>query len=224
MTNKTGFAYTGIFATIVLFVAALLVALILTAFVFQQYEVDGPSMQTTLHNQDRLIVVKVPKTWSEITGHPYIPTRGTVIVFNQSGLYNANGSQEKQLIKRVIALPGDHLVIKNNVVTIYNKQNPNGFDPDKTMPYGKVITYTTGDIDMTIEPGHVFVMGDNRPDSLDSRYFGPINVKNIVGKLDARIYPFSSIKSILKESILIVCRISDLNYHPNQIQFLICHP
>jgi len=187
-------AYTGIFATIILFVAALLVALILTAFVFQQYEVDGPSMQTTLHNQDRLIVVKVPKTWSEITGHPYIPPRGTIIVFNQAGLYNANGTQEKQLIKRVIAIPGDHLVIKNNTVTIYNKENPKGFDPDTSMAYGKVITYTTGDVDITIQSGHVFVMGDNRPDSLDSRYFGPINTKNIVGKLDARIYPFSSIK------------------------------
>lgn len=187
-------SYRGITTTIILFVAALLVALILTKFVFQQYEVDGPSMQSTLHNQDRLIVIKVPKTWSEITGHPYIPTRGSVIVFNQSGLYNAEGVQEKQLIKRVIALPGDRLVIKNDTVTVYNKQHPKGFDPDKTMPYGKVITYTTGSVDMVIKPGYVFVMGDNRPDSLDSRYFGPVNVKNIIGKLDARIYPFSSVK------------------------------
>jgi signal peptidase I len=183
----------SILTTIFLFVAALLVAFLLTAFVFQQYEVDGPSMQTTLHNDDRLIVIKIPKTWSEITGHPYIPTRGSIVVFNQSGLYNADGVQEKQLIKRVIAVPGDHLVIKNNVVTIYNKQHPDGFDPDKTMPYGKVITYTTGNINLYIKPGYVFVMGDNRPDSLDSRYFGPINVKNIIGKLAVRIYPFNSV-------------------------------
>jgi signal peptidase I len=184
----------GIITTVVLFIAALLVALLLTRYVFQQYEVDGPSMQSTLHNEDRLIVIKIPKTWSEITGHPYIPTRGSVVIFNQAGLYNADGVQEKQLIKRVIGLPGDRLVIKNDEVTIYNKQHPNGFDPDKTMAYGKVITYTTGNINMVIPPNHVFVMGDNRPDSLDSRYFGPIDVKNIIGKLDVRIYPFNSIR------------------------------
>ncbi len=191
--KSNGDGFKGIFTTGLLFVAALLVALFLTSFVFQQYQVDGPSMQTTLHNQDRLIVIKVPKTWSDLTGHPYIPTRGTVIVFNQGGLYNAEGVQEKQLIKRVIGLPGDRVVIKNNVVTIYNKANPKGFEPDKTMAYGKVITYTTGDIDTTIKPGFVFVMGDNRPDSLDSRYFGPVNAKNIIGKLQARIYPFNSV-------------------------------
>ena len=186
--------YRGVLTTFFLFLAALIVALLLTAFVFQQYEVDGPSMETTLQNQDRLIVVKIPKTWSEITGHPWIPTRTSVVIFNQAGLYNANGVQEKQLIKRVIGLPGDHVVIKDNTVTIYNKQNPKGFDPDKTYPYGKVITYTTGNVDTVIKPGYVWVMGDNRPDSLDSRYFGPIDVKNIIGKLNVRIYPFNSLR------------------------------
>ena len=192
--KRPGEGLRGIVTTGLLFIAALVVALILTSYVFQQYEVDGPSMQTTLHNDDRLIVVKIPKTWSAITGHPYIPTRGTVVVFNQGGLYNAEGVQEKQLIKRVIGLPGDRVVISNNVVTIYNKQHPKGFDPDKTMAYGKVITYTTGNVDTVIKPGYVWVMGDNRPDSLDSRYFGPVNVKNIIGELELRIYPFNSIK------------------------------
>ena len=185
--------YRGILTTFLLFVAALVVALLLTAFVFQQYQVDGPSMQTTLQNQDRLIVVKVPKTWSDITGQPWIPSRATVVIFNQAGLYSADGIQEKQLVKRVIGLPGDRVVIKNNTIMIYNKENPKGFDPDKTMPYGKVITYTTGNIDITIGANQVWVMGDNRPDSLDSRYFGPVAVKNIIGKLQVRIYPFNSI-------------------------------
>ena len=184
-----------ILTTVFLIAAALGVAILLTAFVFQQYEVDGPSMQTTLQNHDRLVVVKLPKTWSLITGHLYIPTRGTVIVFNQSGLFNnATGAQEKQLIKRVIGLPGDHVVIKDGSVTIFNKDSPKGFDPDKTMPYGKVITYTSSNVDVVIQTGHVFVMGDNRPDSLDSRYFGQIDAKNIVGKLDLRIYPVSTVR------------------------------
>jgi signal peptidase I len=192
--NESRDGFRGVITTVLLFVAALLVAFLLTAFVFQQYEVDGPSMESTLQNADRLIVVKLPKSWSELTGHPYIPTRGTIIVFNEGGLYNAEGVQEKQLIKRVIGLPGDRIVIKNNVVTIYNKQNPNGFDPDKTMAYGKVITTTSGNLDIVVQPNNVFVMGDNRPDSLDSRYFGQVPVKNIIGKLDLRIYPFNTIK------------------------------
>src|SRR5512140_403318 len=62
-------------STIAVLLIAPLVALLLTAFVFQSYQVDGPSMQTTLYNSDRLIVWKVPKTWSKITGHPYVPNR-----------------------------------------------------------------------------------------------------------------------------------------------------
>ena len=193
INNQPRDGFRGIITTVLLFVAALVVAFLLTAFVFQQYEVDGPSMESTLQNQDRLIVVKLPKSWSELTGHPYIPTRGTIIVFNEGGLYNAEGVQEKQLIKRVIGLPGDRVVVANNVVTIYNKQHPNGFDPDKTMSYGKVITYTSGNIDVVVQPNNVFVMGDNRPDSLDSRYFGQVPVKNIIGKLNLRIYPFNTI-------------------------------
>src|SRR6266702_4799807 len=65
-------------STIFILIAAPLVALALTAFVFQSYEVDGPSMQSTLQNHDRLIVLKVPRTIARITGHDFIPNRGDV--------------------------------------------------------------------------------------------------------------------------------------------------
>lgn len=178
---------------ILMLAAAILVAFLITSFVFQQYEVDGPSMQTTLHNQDRLVVVKLQRTWSDITGHPYIPSRGDIIIFSENGLYNSSGIAEKQLVKRVVALPGERVVIKNGDLTVYNKANPNGFDPDKTMPYGKVIGYTAGNLNEVIPANTVFVCGDNRPDSLDSRYFGPVQVKDIIGKVDLRIYPFNSL-------------------------------
>jgi signal peptidase I len=191
----------GVFTTLLLFAAALCLAVLLTTFVFQQYEVSGPSMQNTLHNNDRLIVVKVGRTWSKITGHPYIPQRGNIIIFNEPGIYNAEGVQEKQLVKRVIGLPGDKVVIANGSVTVYDKQNPNGFDPDKTLGYfkGVSIPYTsanspTGTQTVIVPKNDVFVMGDNRPDSYDSRYFGSVPVKNIIGKLDLRIYPFSDLK------------------------------
>lgn len=194
VVSKNNDGLRGFLTTVLLFACAIVVAFILTSFVFQQYEVDGPSMETTLHNQDRLIVVKVARTWSDITGHPYIPQRGNIVIFSENGLYNSSGVAEKQLVKRVVALPGERVVINNGVLTVYNKQNPNGFDPDKTMSYGKVITTTSGNIDEIVPPNNVFVMGDNRPDSLDSRYFGTVPVKNIIGKVDLRIYPFSSFK------------------------------
>lgn len=185
----------SIVSTIAVLLIAPIVALFLTAFVFQSYQVDGPSMQTTLYNNDRLIVWKVPKTWSKVTGHPYIPKRGDVIIFVENELGSYGEAPGKQLIKRVIALPGERIVVKNNKATVYNKEHPNGFQPDKTLPYGKVIPETSGDIDLVVPKGRVFVMGDNRPNSLDSRVFGPVAAKDIVGKLVLRVWPAGEMKS-----------------------------
>ena len=177
------------FSTVGILICALVVALLMIAFVFRSYQVDGPSMENTLQNNDKLIIWKVPKTWSDITGHPYIPKRGDIIVFTESNLAQFGQQNTKQLVKRVIGLPGDKVVVKNGVYTIYNKQHPTGFDPDKTLPYGKNIPITSGDETVTLGPDQLFVSGDNRPDSLDSRDFGPINANQIIGKLALRIYP-----------------------------------
>jgi signal peptidase I len=101
----------------------------------------------------------------------------------------------KQLIKRVIGLPGERVVVKNNQVTVYNDEHPQGFHPDKDLPYGKVIPETSGDIDTIISKNHVYVLGDNRPNSLDSRAFGEIESKNIVGKLVMRVWPAGNMKA-----------------------------
>lgn len=185
----------SIVSTVAVLLIAPLVALCMTAFVFQSYQVDGESMQTTLFNNDRLIVWKVAKTWSHITGHPYVPSRGDIIIFQEYGLSQyGEPENSKQLIKRVIGLPGDRVVVHNGSVTIYNKQHPDGFQPDKTMPYGYVIPVTLGDINQVIPANKVYAMGDNRGNSLDSRIFGPVNVKDIVGKLVLRVWPLNSVK------------------------------
>lgn len=185
----------NIVSTVAIIVIAPVIALLLTAYVFQSYQVDGPSMETTLMNNDRLIVYKLPRTIARITGKPYIPARGDIIVFREKGLNPANPNQSKQLIKRVIGLPGDKVVVKNGVVTIYNAKHPNGFEPDKTMAYGKVITTTPGNETITVPKNDVFVMGDNRTDSYDSRDFGPVPVKNIIGRLVMRILPLNKIRT-----------------------------
>lgn len=176
-------------STLAILVIAPLLALMITAFVFQSYEVDGPSMQTTLQNHDRLIIWKVKRTWARITNNEYIPNRGDVIVFVKRGLYENNSGKEKQLIKRVIGLPGDRVKIDNGVITVYNTEYPDGFNPDKTLPYGKDIGRTEGGVDIIVPAGEVFVCGDNRANSLDSRFFGPVPAKDIVGQLIARILP-----------------------------------
>ncbi|HUC78623.1 MAG TPA: signal peptidase I [Candidatus Saccharimonadales bacterium] len=184
-----------VLSTILMFFVAGLIAILLTTYVFQQYEVDGPSMQTTLYNQNRLIVVKYQKTWSRITGNPYIPSIGSIIIFHENGLYSADGAPENTLVKRVVALPGDRVVIQNGVLTVFDTQHPKGFDPDKTFNYGKVIGYTssesTGSVNIVLPKNDIYVLGDNRADSCDSRCFGPINVNQIIGRLVLRIYPFN---------------------------------
>jgi signal peptidase I len=186
--------FRNIASTILVLLLAPIIALLLTAFVFQSYQVDGPSMQTTLQNNNRLIVWKVARSWSRITGHPYIPNRGDIIIFNTNGLPDF-GETGKQLIKRVVALPGERVVVANGVLTVFNKQHPNGFRPDATLPYGKVIPVTQGDENIVIPQGSVFVCGDNRTDSLDSRVFGPVPVNNIVGKLVMRVLPLNEAKA-----------------------------
>lgn len=191
-SNHQGFRDALSIITVLL--AALILAWGLISFVFQSYQVDGPSMQTTLQNSNHLVVWKVPRTWARVTGHPYIPNRGDIIVFNEPGLADYGQGSNKQLIKRVIGLPGDRVVVKNGFITIYDKSHPNGFQPDKTLPYGKVIPTTSGNIDITLGTDQIFVCGDNRPDSLDSRVFGPVNVNNIVGKLVLRVLPLNEAK------------------------------
>ena len=186
--KKTGIK--SIFSTIAILVIAPLIALSLTMFVFQSYEVDGPSMETTLQNHDRLIVYKLPRTIARITGHNFQPKRGEIVIFTRRDSLEFGSSKPRQLIKRVLALPGERVVVKDGIITVYNSDNPEGFRPDEVAPYGKVITTTSGDIDLTVPEDSVYVCGDNRPQSLDSRSFGPVPMKDLVGKLSLRVYPF----------------------------------
>ncbi len=184
-----------LFSTIGIFITAAAVAVFIIFFVFRSYQVDGPSMESTLQNSDKLIIWKVSRSWARVTHHAYIPSRGDIIVFTESGLSQFGQQDNKQLIKRVIGLPGDHVVVKDGSYTVYNSQHPSGFNPDITLPYGKNIPPTSGSVDVTLKPSQLFVSGDNRPDSLDSRAFGPINASQVVGKLVLRVFPISQAKA-----------------------------
>lgn len=184
----------SIFSTLAILVTALLIALSLTIYVFQSYEVDGPSMETTLQNRDRLIVYKLDRTIARISGHQYLPNRGDIIIFSRQDSFEFGTNQKRQLIKRVIAFPGERVVVKAGTLTVYNKEHPEGFRPDDGA-YGKVIVTTPGEVDLTVKENEIYVCGDNRPNSLDSRSFGPISNDDIVGKLILRVYPFNKAQS-----------------------------
>lgn len=178
-------------ASIALFIAGVAVAyFFIQGFLIRTYLVDGQSMETTLRSGDRLIIDKVPRSLARLTGHAYVPHRGDIIIFNQSGLSFGSDS-EKQLIKRVVGLPGERVVVKDGNLSIYNQAHPGGYEPDKTGLYHIDASSTAGNVDITLGSSEIFVCGDNRANSEDSRYFGPVSVERIIGKLSLRILPLS---------------------------------
>lgn len=186
----------NILSTIAILIAAPLVALMLTSHVFHPYEVDGESMESSLQNRDRLIVWKLPVTWSRLTHKNFLPARGDVIVFTKPGLNEFGSSDTRQLIKRVIALPGERVVVNGGRITVYNQEHPEGFDPDRDQPFSNNIDDgTEGNVDLVVPEDEVFVCGDNRDNSLDSRVFGTVSTSDIIGELIFRIFPVNKFKS-----------------------------
>lgn len=180
-------SWKSIISTIAIVLAAFVLALIIKAYVVQPYVVDGQSMEPTLQNNDRLLVNKMPETFGRLENRPYVPGRGSIIVFNQAGLPGYVGT--KQLIKRVIGLPGERVLVKDGKITIYNSAHPHGFNPDTSTGYTITAPLTQGALDLTLGPHQIFVCGDNRDNSEDSRFFGPVDTSTIVGKLAMRILP-----------------------------------
>lgn len=189
-TTKKGWISTFINAAEILG-GALILAFIINSFIFQPYEVVGISMQPTLENGDRLIVSKIGHTWSRITKKDYIPKRGDVIVL-KGGVLSRSDEKENQLVKRVVGLPGDKVVIKDKKITIYNQDNPDGFNPDMDFFKKNLSTEKSSDIDTwEVKESEVFVVGDNRSNSLDSRVIGTVQSDHIVGSVEIRLLPLS---------------------------------
>jgi signal peptidase I len=179
----------NIIYTILLFILAPVFALLMIIFVFQSYVVDGSSMEPTLQNGDRIFILKLPKTVANFSGDDFIPPRGEIIVFKKPSDPNV------QLIKRVIGLPGERVVVKNGQITVYNSQNPDGFNPDEGTDYGDALAAAEGNVDIRVGEGELFVSGDNREPggSLDSRTgLGLVPAENIVGRLWIRYFPISN--------------------------------
>lgn len=179
---------------IVIFVAAVFIgAWLINTFVFRSFNVDGPSMEDTLHTGDRLIVNRLPVTWSHIRGADYIPERGQIIVFKNPQWQT--GQVNEYIVKRVIAFPGERVVVKDGKVTVYNNSHQDGIDVDKEHP--GALQPTDGSVDTTVAEGTIFVLGDHRQGgySCDSRAcLGTIPFEDIIGPVSLRLFPFDQIR------------------------------
>lgn len=156
-------------------VLALIIVIPIRTFIFQPFIVKGQSMLPTLNQNDYLIIDQITYRFRE-------PRRYDIVVFK----YPKNPSQ--YYVKRIIGLPGERVVIKEAKVYIYNSIFPEGFllDEDK---YLSIKNSPIDNIDLTLDRDEYFVMGDNRLQSYDSRYWGPVKFKYLVGRVLLRIWP-----------------------------------
>ena len=166
------------FAELLLVVLAVL--LLASTFLFRQTVVIGRSMQPTLEDGERLL----------ISNFFYTPKTGDIIVFqaDEETVRKSNGvlAKNEAVVKRVIATEGQTVRISNG--TVYVDGEP--LTESYTLSEGRPIYASMNEI--TVSEGHIFVLGDNRNNSTDSRRFGEVDERTVLGKVLLRILPFSA--------------------------------
>ncbi len=170
---------------VVIFIA-LSAALLVRMYVLQQYYISGPSMESTLFENDRVLVNKLSYRLHDIR-------HGDVIVFDRVTSNGASVAHD-DLIKRVIGLSGDKVEIKSCVVYV-NGAALNEPYLDKGNLSQVILEDRCRQPNMatvTVTAGQIFVMGDNRPESFDSRSFGTISESLVVGRAFVAVWPFDS--------------------------------
>ena len=162
-------------------VVAVLLAVGVRVYVAQMFYIPSGSMLPTLQIGDRIVVDK-------LTYHLYAVRRGDIVVFRRPPLEPAPYAD---LVKRVIGLPGDTLSLSGGRVMVDGRILEEPWLPDpapETLPSPLSAPFSLNH-PYTVPAGYYFVMGDNRTDSEDSRYFGPIPRSLIVGKMAFRVWP-----------------------------------
>ena len=164
----------ALFVAEIVQIAVLALAIILPVryFLIQPFIVKGASMEPNFYDSEYLII-------DELTFHFRDPERGEIIVFRPPQ------HDDQYYIKRVIALPGETIEIRNGVITIFNNDIPNGF----VLNEAYIAEVTEGRDRKVLGAEEYYVMGDNRDASLDSRYFGAVSRDHFIGRVWVRGFP-----------------------------------
>lgn len=162
----------GVFDWVSAFLFALVIVILIMTFCFRLVDVDGSSMLQTLQDGNKVIV----------TGLNYEPQVGDIVVISHGA------ELDKALVKRVIAVGGQTVDINSETGEVI----VDGIVLDEPYINGKTVAEGDAEFPMEVTEGTVFVLGDNRPISKDSRYneVGLIENENIIGKVRFRLYPF----------------------------------
>ncbi len=172
---------------IVIILCALLAALFMRTYVFETFYIPSGSMEPTLQKGDMIIVSKLSITWGTVN-------RGDIIVFARPPAEDCGPPPVKDLVKRVVGLPGEHIWSVNNTI-YYSDGNGPAHRVKETWthiePLQTQIPVSPGKTYFVIPKNSYYVMGDNHPGSCDSRYWGVVNHRYIVGKVFLRVWPLS---------------------------------
>ncbi|MDP3837136.1 MAG: signal peptidase I [bacterium] len=147
-------------------------------FLIQPFYVKGASMEPSFHDHEYLIIDEISYRFRPVV-------RGEVVVFR----YPLN--PQEYFIKRIVALPGESVQIKDSELIIYNDEHPGGLILEETYLDSLSPTYSNSDDKITLEDNEYYVLGDNRTASKDSRSFGPIHRSFITGRVFLRGWPLS---------------------------------
>ncbi|HZR49643.1 MAG TPA: signal peptidase I [Streptosporangiaceae bacterium] len=159
--------------------ATVLVAVLLAGgirtFVFQPFFIPSASMQPTLGVYDRILVQKAFFSWHDVR-------EGDIVVFRRPPLENCGPQDGDDLVKRVIALPGQTIYSSGNNIYINGRLLAEPYLPNDD-PLGPPIPNSSSQHPYRVPAGEFYVLGDNRGDSCDSRYWGPITGASMIGKV-----------------------------------------
>ncbi len=162
-------------------VISLVIIIPVRYFLIQPFYVKGASMEPNFYDHEYLIIDEISYRFNE-------KERGDIIVFR-----NPKNPQEF-FIKRLIGLPGEEVQIQDGVITIFNDDFPEGkILPEPYLAEG-TSTYANDENKIKVGDNEIFVLGDNRGSSKDSRVFGPVNKSFVVGKVMVRGWPFNRAK------------------------------
>lgn len=162
-------------------VISLVIIVPIRYYLIQPFFVKGASMEESFHNGDYVLI-------DELSYRFHDPQRGEVIVFR----FPQDPGQF--FIKRIIALPGETVQIRNNEIIIFNEGHPEGFILDESS-YLEKGRRTTGDFKSKVDDNEYFVLGDNRLHSSDSRIWGPVNRNLVSGRVFFRAWPPKAIST-----------------------------